>query len=416
MKNRNLKKIQITQKGKRFIRSGHVWVYEGEVKSFDPDIQNGEIVDVYAQNTYLGSGFYNDHSKIRVRILSKNANDVFNTAFFKRRIQYAIDYRKTVMLEDEFKCCRLTHGESDQLPGLTVDRYNNLLSVQITSLGIEERMNEILPLYIEVLSTMGETIDGVYLRNDVALRKKEGLEIYKRWFDDHHPDSPIVEIIENDIQYLVDVENGQKTGFFLDQKYNRKAAGKIAKDKNVLDCFTHTGSFGLNAAKMGASHVLSVDISENAINMAKENAKRNHLSNIEFKVCDVFELLTELSKQEDHSYDYIILDPPAFTKSKETIKDAYRGYKEINLKAMQLVKDKGYLSTCSCSHFMSNEMFVEMLHDASKDANVTLKKIESRQQAPDHPILLNVPETDYLKFYIFQVIKNKGEINNESIS
>ena len=330
--------------------------------------------------------------------------DIFDENFWKRRVQYAISYRKTVMPDDDFKCCRLVHGEADQMPGLTVDRFNTLLSVQIVSLGMDKVKDIILQAFYDQLNEMGEKIEGIFLRNDVSIRKLEGMEEEKGWYEQlPHPESPIVEIIENGISYLVDVENGQKTGFFLDQKYNRKAVSRISKDKTILDCFTHTGSFGLNAAKGGAKHVTSVDISASAIEMAKENAKRNQLDNISFEVCDVFELLTQLDKQKKHDYDFIILDPPAFTKSRSTIKDATRGYKEINYKAMKLLPRGGYLATCSCSHFMSDELFRKMLKDAAKDANVSLRQIEARQQACDHPILWNVEETDYLKFYIFQV-------------
>ena len=400
-------KVFITKKGKQSIQKGHPWVYEGEIIDVQNEPVNGEIVDVFANNTYMGSGFYNANSKITVRLLSRNANDTFNEAFWKRRVQYALQYRKTVMPDDDFKCCRLIHGEADQMPGLTVDRYNQYLSVQILSLGMENIKDIILNAFYEELTSMHETIEGIYLRNDVQIRKLEGMEMEKGWYPLKGlplPESPITEIVENGISYLVDIENGQQTGFFLDQKYNRLAIQRIAKDKSVLDCFTHTGSFGLNAAKGLAKHVHSVDISKIAIDMAIDNAKRNNLTNIDFEVVDVFELLTNLANQKCKDYDFIILDPPAFTKSRNTIKDAIRGYKEINLKAMKLLPRGGYLATCSCSHFMKEELFKDMLEDAAKDAGVQLRQIEARQQSPDHPILWNVPETNYLKFYIFQVI------------
>lgn len=401
---RNYPIVQITPKGKKFLQNGHPWVYEGEVKS-EIDCVDGQFVDVLANQTYMGTGFYNSHSKIRVRLISRNANDTFDENFWLRRVQYAIQYRKTVMPDEDFKCCRLVHGEADQFPGLTIDRFNTILSVQIVSLGMEKIKDTILQAFYHCLNEMGETIEGIYIRNDVSIRTLEGMKEEKGWYEKcPHPDSPVVEIIENGISYMVDVENGQKTGFFLDQKYNRKAVARISKDKTILDCFTHTGSFGLNAAKGNAKHVTSVDISASAIEMAKENAKRNKIANISFEVCDVFDLLTQLDKEKKHPYDFIILDPPAFTKSRQTIKDATRGYKEINYRAMKILPRGGYLATCSCSHFMKDEYFRKMLKEAARDANVSLRQIEARQQACDHPILWNVEETDYLKFYIFQII------------
>lgn len=396
--------VQITQKGKKYLQSGHSWVYEGEVLELSEAIEDGALVDVLCQKTYLGTGFYNSHSKIRVRLVSRNANDTFDEAFWMRRAKYAIDYRKTVMPDDDFKCCRLVHGQADDFPGLTIDRFNTILSVQIACLGMNQIKDIILNAFYTILKEMGEDIQGIYLRNDLSVRKLEGLKEEKGWYEKiEHPNQTKVEIVENGISYLVDVENGQKTGFFLDQKYNRKAISRISKDKEVLDCFTHTGSFGLNAAKGKARHVTSVDISSTAIEMAKENAKRNHIENISFEVCDVFQLLTDLYNQKKHPYDFIILDPPAFTKSRNTIKNATSGYKEINYKAMKILPRGGYLATCSCSHFMSDENFRKMLKEAAKDANVTLRQIEARQQACDHPISWNEEESDYLKFYIFQV-------------
>lgn len=399
--------VQITPKGERAIKGGHPWVYAGEIKDIRGEAENGALVDVFAGSAYMGTGFYNAASKITVRLVSRNANDKFDAGFWRRRVEYAISYRKTVMPGADFKCCRLIHGEADQMPGLTVDRYNNLLSVQVLSLGMERVRDMVLPALYEALNDMGETIDGIFLRNDVAIRELEGMEQEKGWYDlpgVPHPESPVTEIVENGVSYLVDVENGQKTGFFLDQKYNRSAVARIAEGKRVLDCFTHTGSFGLNAAKGGAAHVHSVDISASAIEMAQENARRNGLDNIDFEVVDVFELLTKMANEKNHDYDFIILDPPAFTKSRGTVRDATRGYKEINMKAMKLLPRGGYLATCSCSHFMTDELFQRMLKDAARDASVSLRQIEQRQQAPDHPILWNVPETSYLKFYLFQVV------------
>jgi 23S rRNA (cytosine1962-C5)-methyltransferase len=323
-------------------------------------------------------------------------------------VEYAIRYRKTVMPGADFACCRLIHGEADQMPGLTVDRYGSILSVQIASLGMEQVKESVYRALWDVLAEMGETLTGIYERNDIALRAREGLTEYKGWYQADWtpaPESAVTEIIENGVRYLVDVENGQKTGFFLDQKYNRAAVARIARGKRVLDCFTHTGSFGLNAALGGAEHVTCVDVSQSAIDMARQNAVRNGLDGkMDFLCEDVFDLLTKLAERKSRDYDFIILDPPAFTKSRSTVQAAARGYKEINLKAMKLLPRGGYLATCSCSHFMTDEMFRKMLASAAKDASVSLRQIEARQQAPDHPILWNVPETDYLKFYMFQVV------------
>ena len=317
------------------------------------------------------------------------------------------DYRKVVMGSDT-GCCRVIFGEADGFPGLTVDRFSELLVVQTLSVGMERIKDTLFPLLAEVLREDEQDIRGIFERNDVAIRELEGLEQYKGWYPlpgETHPESPVTEICENGIFYKVDVENGQKTGFFLDQKYNRLAVARLAKGRRVLDCFTHTGSFALNAALGGAEHVTAVDISASAIEMAKANAQRNGLDGkMDFLVADVFDLLPELGKQGKAPFDFIILDPPAFTKSRKTVAGAERGYKEINLRALKLLPRGGYFATASCSHFMPSELFVKMLKSAAADAGVELRQIEARQQAPDHPILWNVPETDYLKFYIFQVV------------
>ncbi len=397
----------ISEKAERSLKSGHVWVFGEEVKELIGNAQDGELVDVVnRKGRFLGTGFFNSNSKIRVRILSKNANDKFDSAFFERRLRYCFEYRKTVMGED-FDCCRLVFGEADSFPGLTVDRFGDILVTQTLSLGIEKRKNIIFPLMVKVLSDMGETITAVYERNDVAIREKEGLEENKGFFSAPGLRTDLdgrTVITENGIRYNVDYINGQKTGFFLDQKYNRLAAGKIAKGKTVLDCFTHTGAFALNCAKMGAKNVTAVDISKDAVELTRENARLNSLSNVSFECANVFELLTKLYEEKNSPYDYIILDPPAFTKSSSSLKNAERGYKEINMKAMKLLPRGGYLATCSCSHFMTDELFRKMLRFAAADAGVSLRQIEARQQSPDHPILWNVPETDYLKFYIFQIV------------
>ena len=345
--------IVVNKKAEASLKNGHPWVYGAEVLE-KASAENGAIVDVFSEKgTYLGSGFYNDQSKILVRVLSKNANDAFDEAFFRRRIRYAIDYRKTVMGED-FNACRLIFGEADGLPGWTVDRFEDVLVTEVLSLGIEVRKG-------------------------------------------------LVKITENGIRYEVDYVNGQKTGFFLDQKYNRRAAARLAKGKRVLDCFTHTGAFALNCARAGAASVTAVDVSELALNEVARNAALNGLNVMPLKA-DVFDLLTELTAQKCRDYDYIILDPPAFTKSNATAKNAFNGYKQINRMAMKLLPRGGYLATCSCSHFMYEDQFRRMLLEAAQEADVSLRFIEQRQQGPDHPILPTVPETYYLKYYLLQVL------------
>lgn len=397
-------KVTITPKGERKLRGGHPWVFEGEVTDVAGEIENGGIADVYSQRgAYLGSGFYNAASKIRVRVFSRNANDRFDESFWRRALRYAVDYRRTVMGERDFQCCRLIFGEADRFPGLTVDRFGSVLVTETLSLGIERIKDSLFPALVDILREMGQDITAVYERNDGALRRKEGMETGKGFFlgsGDGH-----TEICENGIFYDVDYINGQKTGFFLDQKYNRAAAARLAPGRRVLDCFTHAGAFGLNAAAAGAAHVTSVDISADAVAQSRRNAARNGLDGrVDYLCADVFDLLTELAAQGCRDYDYIILDPPAFTKSGATVKNAVRGYKEINLKAMKLLPRGGYLATCSCSHFMTDELFRAMLASAAADAAVSLRQIEARQQGPDHPILWGVPETDYLKFYLFQVV------------
>lgn len=407
---RNFIQITITKKGENRARMGHPWVFEGEVLKESEKPENGSLVDVVSEKgKYIGTGFYNDHSKIRVRLLSYNANDRFDEAFFERRVRYAVDYRKTVMPGADFACCRLIFGEADGFPGLTVDRFDDVLVAQVLSLGMERHKNQIFSLLLRVLREMGERIKGVYERNDVKIRELEGMSENKGIAQ--IPENELTEadlmpiIVENGLSYMVDVVNGQKTGFFLDQKYNRQAVARIAKGKHVLDCFTHTGAFALNAARGGAASVTAVDISGEALKTAQQNILRNHLVDVvTTREANVFELLTELKAQGHAPYDFIILDPPAFTKSSSTVRSAFRGYKEINLKAMKLLPRGGYLATCSCSHFMEDALFVKMLHEAARDAQVSLHQIEARQQAPDHPILYNVPETDYLKFYLFQVV------------
>ena len=406
---REYPKFIISRKGTRWVESGHPWIYEAEVVGSEGEAENGCLVDAVSEKgKYLGTGFLSTQSKIRIRLVSRNANDKFDAAFWKRRIKYAWDYRKTVMGEEDVSCCRVIFGEADFFPGLTVDRFSDILVTQTLSVGIERIKPMLFPLIVEVLREDGQEISGIYERNDVAIRSLEGLEQGKGWFElegESHPESCVTEICENGIYYSVDVENGQKTGFFLDQKYNRLAVAKLAKGRRVLDCFTHTGSFALNAAMGGAEHVTAVDVSESAVEMARKNAERNGLSErMDFVAANVFDLLPELESKGKAPYDFIILDPPAFTKSRKTVHNAEKGYKEINLRALKLLPRGGYFATASCSHFMPSELFVKMLHSAAADAGVELRQIEARQQAPDHPILWNVPETDYLKFYIFQVV------------
>ena len=405
---RNFPRLIITAKGTRWVEQGHPWIYEGEVIRQEGDCENGGLMDAVSEKgKYLGTGFFSKHSKIRLRLLSRNANDRFDAAFWQRRLQYAWDYRKTVM-QDDISCCRIIFGEADGFPGLTVDRFSDLLVTQTLSIGMERVKDIIFPALVELLRQDGQEIRGIFERNDVAIRELEGMAQNKGWYvlpGETPPESPVTEIRENGVYYAVDVENGQKTGFFLDQKYNRLAVARLAKGKRVLDCFTHTGSFALNAALGGAAHVTAVDVSASAIEMARQNARRNGLEDrMDFITADVFDLLPELAAQGKAPYDFIILDPPAFTKSRKTVDSAQRGYKEINLRALKLLPRGGYFATASCSHFMPSELFVKMLRSAALDAGVELRQIEARQQAPDHPILWNVPETDYLKFYIFQVV------------
>lgn len=407
---RNYPIATITEKGEKMLRGGHVWVYADEVTDLSAVPDNGDLVDVRSQKgRYLGTGFYNANSKIRVRVVSKNANDKFDDAFWERKLRWALDYRRTVMGDTDFSCCRLIFGEADAFPGLTVDRFDNIIVTQVLSLGIERIKDKLYSILVRLLrKEFGQRIDALYERNDVAIRELEGMKQYTAFWSGEDLADKLdgkTEIVENGVRYEVDYINGQKTGFFLDQKYNRAAIRRIAQGRRVLDCFTHTGSFGLNAAAGGAAHVTSVDISADAIKLAEANAKRNGLSDrMDFICADVFDLLTAMAANGKCDYDFIILDPPAFTKSRDTLKNAIKGYKEINLKAMKLLPRGGYLATCSCSHFMTETYFKQMLHNAAEDAGVGLRQIEARQQSPDHPILWNVPETDYLKFFIFQIV------------
>ena len=401
---RSFPSVVITRKAENAARAGHPWVYAEEITERRGELRQGCIADVFSQKgAWLGAGFYSETSKIGVRILSDNANESFGPEFFERRVKYALEYRRAVM--EDLGCCRLIFGEADGLPGLTVDKFSDILVAQVLSYGTDSVKDVVYRAICEQLEAMGEHVSGVYERNEAALRDLEGLPRYKGWYEGlPHGESTVTEICENGVRYAVDFENGQKTGFFLDQKLNRLAVAKLARGRRVLDCFTHTGSFALNAALHGAEHVTAVDVSESAVEMARRNAVLNGLEGrMDFLAADVFELLPRLC-EERAKYDLVILDPPAFTKSRRTIHSAERGYREINYRAMRLLPRGGYLATCSCSHFMESENFEYMLKNAAKDANVRLREVEVRKQAPDHPILWNVPETSYLKFYIFQIV------------
>ena len=400
--------VAVTPKAEAAVRRGHPWVYDAEITAVSGAPENGGYVDVLGKKgQYLGTGFFSGASKIRVRLLTRNANDRLDAAFWERKLRWAWEYRKTVLAPEDLDACRIIFGEADAFPGLTVDKFHDLLCVQVLSAGMERVKGDLLPLLARILREDGQEIRGVYERNDAALREKEGLTKYKGWFvlpDEAPPERAVTEIVENGVKYLVDVENGQKTGFFLDQKYNRRAVARLAKGRTVLDCFTHTGSFALNAALGGAEHVTAVDVSEAAVELARANVERNGLSGVvDCMAANVFDLLPAL-EMEPSRYDFIILDPPAFTKSRKTVANAMSGYKEINYRAMKLLPRGGYLATCSCSHFASEEKFIAMLEAAAKDANVRLRQVEARQQSADHPILWGVEETNYLKFYLFQVV------------
>ncbi len=402
---RDYPQVIVTKKGERWLDNGHPWCYQSDVQQIIGDFENGDIADVIGpKGKYLGTGFLSLNSKIRVRIFSKDATSSYDEGFWKRRLQYAIDYRKSISGND-LSSIRLIFGEADQFPGLTVDKFNDIIVTQTLTVGIEKIKNMLFPLLLEVLQENGCKVSGIYERNDVNIRELEGLKQYKDWFwtaSESVKETTSTVIEENGLKMEVNFVDGQKTGYFLDQKNNRAAVGAIAKGKTVLDCFTHTGSFALNCALGGAKKVTAVDISQTAIDQAKVNAQLNGLSDkISFVKEDVFAYLDKVNKKE---YDLIILDPPAFTKSRKTVNNAYNGYLEINMKAMQLLQRGGYLATCSCSHFMPHELFEKMLREASYKTGFQLKQISVSQQNKDHPILWNVPETDYLKFYIFQIV------------
>ena len=383
----------------RYLQKGGPWIYDNEIADISPGAEDGGLVRVCGENGWpLGQGFLNRRSKLTVRMLTRDPDAEINEDFFLMRLKNAWEYRKKLV---DTSSCRLVFGEADFLPGLVVDKFSDVLVVESLALGIDRFKVTIVELLKELLAQDGIAIRGVYERSDAKVRLQEGMERYKGFLG--APFDTKVEIVENGVRYFVDVKDGQKTGFFLDQKYNRRAVARIAAGHTVLDCFTHTGSFALNAAMGGAARVTAADISAEAIAMAQRNAQRNNLTNMDFLCEDTFELLPRLEK-EGHPYDFIILDPPAFTKARRTVENAMRGYKEINYRAMKLLPRGGYLATASCSHFATEELFIKMLHAAAKDAHRQLRQIEVRQQAPDHPILWGVPETNYLKFFLFQVI------------
>lgn len=385
----------------RTIKSGGLWIYDNELSHIEGDFENGDIISIRDFDGYfLGYGFINTHSKIRIRLLSRHEDQPVTATLLTRRVQDAWEYRKRVI---DTSSCRVIFGEADFLPGITIDKYEDVLVVESLALGIDRLKGNILASLIAVLAKDGIAVRGIYERSDAKVREKEGMERYKGFIGE--PFDTKVPITENGVKYIVDVENGQKTGFFLDQKDNRRAIHRICRNADVLDCFTHTGSFGLNAAIAGARHVTAVDASDLAIEQAKENARLNNLDGcMDFLVRDVFELLPEL-ENAGKQYDVVILDPPAFTKSRNSVKAAVRGYREINLRGMRLVRDGGFLVTCSCSHFMEPERFAKTISEAARDAHVRLRQVEFRTQAPDHPILWHSDESYYLKFYIFQVVR-----------
>ena len=387
----------------RLLKSGGMWIFDNEIDRIDGEYENGDLVSVEDFDGYfLGRGFINMKSKIAVRILSRRKDAVIDEAFWRMRVKNAWEYRKFTV---DTSSCRLIFAEADYLPGLVVDKFSDVLVVESTALGIDRIKMQILDILLDVLKVDGITIRGIYERSDAKVREKEGLPRTKGFLTE--PFDTKVEIVENGVKYQVDVEEGQKTGFFLDQKYNRLAIQKLCRGGRVLDCFTHTGSFALNAGIAGAFEVLGVDASELGVRQAEENARLNGLEDRVHFVCrDVFELLPELEKQGE-KYDVVILDPPAFTKSRNSVKNAVKGYREINLRGMKLVKDGGFLATCSCSHFMDPELFAKTIREAARSAHKTLRQVEYRIQAADHPILWNAEESYYLKFYIFQVCDEK---------
>ena len=387
----------------RTIKAGGMWIFDNEIESIMGSFTDGDIVVIHDFDGYpMGKGFINRNSRIEVRLLTRNSKQEIDGEFLKQRVKDAWEYRKKTV---DTSSCRVIFGEADFLPGLVIDKFSDVLVVESLALGIDRFKLQIVDLLKEILAEDGIKIKGVYERSDAKVRLNEGMERVKGFIGEEFDTN--VEITENGVKYIVDVKDGQKTGFFLDQKYNRLAIQKLCRGARVLDCFTHTGSFALNAGIAGAREVIGVDASQLAVDQATENAKLNGLENVvSFRCEDVFELLPKL-ETEGEKFDVVILDPPAFTKSRSSIKNAIKGYREINLRAMKLVKNGGFLATCSCSHFMSYDLFTETINQAARNVHKRLRQVEFRTQAPDHPILWAADESYYLKFYIFQVCEEK---------
>lgn len=387
----------------RSLKAGGLWVYDNEIDSIMGTFTNGDIVLVHDFDGYvMGRGFINQNSKIRIRMMTRDPQQLIDEAFLKKRVENAWQYRKDTV---DISSCRLIFGEADFLPGLVVDKYEDVLVVESLALGMDRMKETIVTLLKKALAADGIQIRGVYERSDAKVRLKEGLPRVKDFIGE--PFDTNVEIVENGVHYMVDVVDGQKTGFFLDQKYNRLAMQRICKGKTVLDCFTHMGTFALNAGFAGAREVMGLDISEYAVEQATANAKLNHLENtVTFRCANVLDELPRLAN-EGVKYDVVILDPPAFTKSREATKNAIKGYREINMKGMKLVKNGGYLATCSCSHFMTQELLAKTIKEAAKATHKRLRQVEFRTQSPDHPILWAADESYYLKFFIFQVVDER---------
>ena len=425
----------ISKKAAASLHHGHPWVFDAEVRRIDPapvdgrEVQNGDLVDVVDEKgSYLGTGLLSEQSKIRIRLVSRNANDRFDEAFWERKLRWAWDYRASTMgarslpgAEPDTNCCRVVFSEADAFPGLIIDRYEDVLVSETLTFGMERLRPLLLPMAVRVLREAGQDVRAVYERNDAAVREKEGLARYKGFYelpeelarplDGGEAGVPTANrvICENGVRYELDLENSQKTGFFLDQKYNRRAVARLARGRRVLDCFTHVGSFALNCALAGAEFVHGVDVSATAVDLCRKNAALNGVQDrAQFTVANVFDYLPGL--EADHGraaggpFDLIVLDPPAFTKNRRTVAEAARGYRQINYRAMRLLPRGGYLATASCSHFMPTDKFCDVIREAAHDAGVQLRQVEARQQAPDHPIVWGIPESDYLKFFIFQIV------------
>lgn len=408
LENKKLEKEKLAivtlKKGEgRTIKAGGMWVFDNEIDTITGHFENGDIVIVHDFDGYpMGKGFINQKSKIRIRMMTRKTDVVVDETFLRMRLADAWEYRKKTV---DTSSCRIVFGEADFLPGIVIDKFSDVLVVESLALGIDRMKEVIIALLKDILQEDGIKIRGVYERSDAKVRTNEGMERVKGFIGE--PFDTDVEIMENGVRYIVDVKDGQKTGFFLDQKYNRLAIQRLCKDAEVLDCFTHTGSFALNAGIAGAKHVTGVDASELGVEQARENARLNGLEDrVEFVCADVFDLLPKL-EEEGKQYDVVILDPPAFTKSRKTIKNATKGYREINMRGMKLVKPGGYLATCSCSHFMDYELFTKTIHQAAQNVHKRVRQVEYRTQAPDHPILWSAEESYYLKFYVFQIVDEK---------